>query len=67
MTEKVDTDAEANERVKMIEAGIRKATPDHEGRMEPDQGAQIMLEVIGRFGPEDSGRNVGMWGTEDRW
>ena len=41
--------------------------PGTSGMFTPDEGVSIMLDVIGKMTEKDSGRVVGMWGTEDKW
>ena len=35
--------------------------------MHADEAAQILLGTMKNMGPGDSGRIVGMWGSEDRF
>ncbi|CAD6564090.1 MAG: hypothetical protein CYPHOPRED_001957 [Cyphobasidiales sp. Tagirdzhanova-0007] len=42
------------------------AIPGSSGVLTPDEGAKIMLGVMDKMTEKDSGRVVGMWGTEDK-
>ena len=44
-----------------------QSAPGSSGVKSPEEGATILLDSIHRMRPEDSGRVVGMWGSEDKW
>jgi len=47
--------------------GVIGSMPGSSGIFHPDDGARIILDTMDKFGPDQSGAVVGMWGTEDKW
>ena len=46
--------------------GLKKLEPDAAGPTSVQDGVKLMLDVSDRLGPEDSGKNLSMWG-DDHW
>lgn len=42
-------------------------TPGFSGILSLEDGVKVLLDTIQRMGPGDSGKVVGMWGSDDKW